>query len=53
MQIGHAAELGPAVVRLLKEPRERERLGERARALIEGNRGALRATVEALAELVA
>jgi len=53
VQIGHAAELGPAVVRLLKEPRERERLGERARALIEGNRGALRATVEALAELVA
>jgi len=50
---GRPVRLGPAVVRLLKEPRERERLGERARALIEGNRGALRATVEALAELVA
>ena len=53
MQIGHAAELGRAVARLLKDPRERERLGECARALVEGNRGALRATVEALAELVA
>jgi 3-deoxy-D-manno-octulosonic-acid transferase len=53
VQIGQAGDLGPAVARLLKDPGERERLGDRARALVEGNRGALRATVEALAELVA
>jgi len=53
VQIAEAAALGPAVARLLADPQERERLGARARALVEGNRGALRATVEALAELVA
>jgi 3-deoxy-D-manno-octulosonic-acid transferase len=53
VQIAEAAALGPAVRRLLADPPERERLGARARALVEGNRGALRATVEALAELVA
>ena len=53
VQVARAAELGPAVVRLLKDPQERERLGARAQSLVEGNRGALRATVEALAELVA
>ena len=53
VQIAEAAALGPAVARLLADPQERERLGGRARALVEGNRGALRATVEALAELVA
>jgi 3-deoxy-D-manno-octulosonic-acid transferase len=53
VQIAEAAALGPAVRRLLADPQERERLGARAQALVEGNRGALRATVEALAELVA
>jgi 3-deoxy-D-manno-octulosonic-acid transferase len=53
VQVEQAADLGPAVVRLLQDPAERERLGARAKALVEGNRGALRATVEALAELVA
>jgi len=53
VQIAEAAALGPAVRRLLADAQERERLGSRARALVEGNRGALRATVEALAELVA
>jgi 3-deoxy-D-manno-octulosonic-acid transferase len=53
VQIAEAAALGPAVARLLADPQERECLGARARALVEGNRGALRATVEALAELVA
>jgi 3-deoxy-D-manno-octulosonic-acid transferase len=53
VQIAHAAALGPAVARLLGDPQERARLGERAQALVERSRGALRATVEALAELVA
>jgi 3-deoxy-D-manno-octulosonic-acid transferase len=53
VQIAEAAELGPAVSRLLLDPSERERLGARAKGLVEGSRGALRATVDALAELVA
>jgi 3-deoxy-D-manno-octulosonic-acid transferase len=53
VQIAQAAALGPEIARLLADPQERERMGARARALVEGNRGALRATVEALAELVA
>ena len=53
VQIAQADALGPAVARLLADPQECERLGERARALVERSRGALRATVEALAELVA
>jgi 3-deoxy-D-manno-octulosonic-acid transferase len=53
VQVARADELGPAIVRLLQSPDERARLGERGRALVERNRGALRATVDALAELVA
>jgi 3-deoxy-D-manno-octulosonic-acid transferase len=53
VQIAQAGELGPTVSRLLQDPSERERLGARAKELIEGNRGALRTTVDALAELVA
>jgi 3-deoxy-D-manno-octulosonic-acid transferase len=53
VQIAQPAGLGPAVSRLLRDPSERERLGARAKELIEGNRGALRTTVDALAELVA
>jgi len=53
VQIAQPADLGPAVSRLLRDPSERERLGARAKELIEGNRGALRTTVDALAELVA
>ena len=53
VQIAQPAELGPTVSRLLRDPSERERLGARAKELIEGNRGALRTTVDALAELVA
>src|SRR6185503_9739701 len=39
VQIAQAAALGPAVARLLADPQERARLGERARALVEANRG--------------
>jgi 3-deoxy-D-manno-octulosonic-acid transferase len=53
VQVAAAAELGPALARLLRDPEERERLGAGAKALVERSRGALRATVEALAELVA
>jgi len=53
VQIAQPAELGPTVSRLLQDPSERERLGARAKELIVGNRGALRTTVDALAELVA
>jgi len=53
VQIQRAEDLGPAIARLLASAEERDRLGTRGRALVEGNRGALQATVEALAELVA
>ena len=53
VQIAQPAELGPTVSRLLQDPSERERLGARAKELIVRNRGALRTTVDALAELVA
>ena len=53
VQIAQPAELGPTVSRLLRDPSERGRLGARAKELIEGSRGALRTTVDALAELVA
>jgi 3-deoxy-D-manno-octulosonic-acid transferase len=53
VQIPSGADLGPAVARLLADPGEREGLGQRARALVEARRGALGATVEALAGLLA
>ena len=53
VQIATAADLGPALVRLLGHADERERLGTRAKALVEARRGALAATVEALAGLLA
>jgi len=53
VQVARAEELGPAIARLLQDAPARQRLGEAGRALVERNRGALRATVEALAELVA
>ncbi|HEX6738922.1 MAG TPA: glycosyltransferase, partial [Vicinamibacteria bacterium] len=53
VQLGDAAELGPALLRLLTdEPRRRE-VGERARALVARHRGSVARTVEALAGLVA
>jgi 3-deoxy-D-manno-octulosonic-acid transferase len=53
VQVGGAEELGPAIVRLLQSAPERNGLGARAKVLVERNRGALRSTVEALAELLA
>jgi 3-deoxy-D-manno-octulosonic-acid transferase len=53
VQVSRAEDLGPAVARLLRSDSERDLLGARGRALVERSRGALRATVEALAELVA
>jgi 3-deoxy-D-manno-octulosonic-acid transferase len=53
VQVARAEDLGPAVARLLRDPDERERIGARARSLVERSRGALSATVEELARLVA
>lgn len=52
LQVGDAHGLAEAVTRLLADPSERERLGGRARALVERNRGAVERTVDALARLV-
>ena len=53
VQVSRAEDLGPAIARLLRSAPERDLLGARGSELVERNRGALRATVEALAELVA
>jgi 3-deoxy-D-manno-octulosonic-acid transferase len=53
VQVATAAELGPEVVRLFADPERRRQIGERARALVERNQGALARTVDALAGLVA
>ena len=53
VEVRSAEDLGREITALLSdEPRRRE-LGDRARGLIDRNRGALRATVDALAGLVA
>ena len=51
VQIASAAELAPAVLALLGDDSRRHAMGERARAVIEQNRGALQRTLEALEEL--
>jgi 3-deoxy-D-manno-octulosonic-acid transferase len=53
VQVARAEDLGSALVRLLEDAPARERMGGLGREIVERNRGALRATVEALAELVA
>lgn len=53
VQVGSADELAPAVLRLLGDESEREALGERARALVARNRGALELTLTQLETLVA
>jgi 3-deoxy-D-manno-octulosonic-acid transferase len=53
VQVAAARELGPALARLLTDVARRRQVGERARALVERNRGSVDRTVEALAVLVA
>ncbi len=53
VQVPSAAALATTVTSLLLDDARRRALGERARGLVLGNRGALERTVAALAELVA
>jgi len=53
VQVSSAEELAREVLSLLTDDERRRRLGERARNLIDRNRGALRGTVDALSGLVA
>jgi 3-deoxy-D-manno-octulosonic-acid transferase len=53
VEVATAEALGHAVGELLGDDARRRDLGERARSLVEQNRGALQRTVDALADLVA
>jgi 3-deoxy-D-manno-octulosonic-acid transferase len=53
VQVKDSGELAAAVAALLLDAPRRQKLGERARALLESNRGAVRRTVDALSALVA
>ena len=53
VEVSSAEELAREVLSLLTDDERRRRLGERARNLIDRNRGALRDTVDALSGLVA
>jgi len=53
VQVQDEDELESALAELLADEARRRELGERARALVDRNRGALQRTVDALAELVA
>ena len=53
VQVASGRELTEAVRELLADSGRRARVGEAARGLIDGHRGALDRTVEALAALVA
>ncbi|HVR70025.1 MAG TPA: 3-deoxy-D-manno-octulosonic acid transferase [Vicinamibacteria bacterium] len=52
VQVGSPAELPGAITLLLTDPERRRAIGERARALVARNRGAVAGTVEALADLL-
>jgi len=52
VRVASAGELGAAVADLLADPERRRAVGERARALVLRNRGALAGTLDALAELL-
>jgi 3-deoxy-D-manno-octulosonic-acid transferase len=52
VRVASAGELGAAVAGLLADPARRQAVGERARALVARNRGALAATLDALGELL-
>jgi 3-deoxy-D-manno-octulosonic-acid transferase len=52
VRVASAGELGAAVASLLADAARRQAVGERARALVARNRGALAATLDALGELL-
>ena len=52
IQVETARELEDALIELLSEPEARARLGDRARALVEANRGARARSLDAIAELL-
>jgi 3-deoxy-D-manno-octulosonic-acid transferase len=52
IQVTSGRELEDSLIRLLSEPGERLRLGERARALVEANRGSRDRSLAAIAELL-
>jgi 3-deoxy-D-manno-octulosonic-acid transferase len=52
VQVGTARELEDALIELLSEPEARRLLGDRARALVEANRGARERSLAAIAELL-
>jgi 3-deoxy-D-manno-octulosonic-acid transferase len=53
VQIGAAAELGPAIAALLSDDARRASVGERARSLVVANRGGLETTARAIEGLLA
>jgi 3-deoxy-D-manno-octulosonic-acid transferase len=52
VQVASPGELGAAIAELLADPEKRRAMGERARALVARNQGALAVTLDALAELL-
>jgi 3-deoxy-D-manno-octulosonic-acid transferase len=52
VQIASPGELGPAIGALLADPERRREMGERARALVARNQGAVELTADALAGLL-
>ena len=52
VQVESGRELEDALIELLSEPEARARLGDRARALVEANRGARERSLAAIAELL-
>jgi 3-deoxy-D-manno-octulosonic-acid transferase len=52
VQVASPGELGAAIAELLADPDKRRAIGERARALVARNQGALAVTLDALAELL-
>jgi 3-deoxy-D-manno-octulosonic-acid transferase len=53
VQVGTPEDLGREVTALLRDEARRRALGERARGLVERNRGAVGQTVDALSDLLA
>ncbi len=49
-QVASAAELEPAIAELLADPRQRAEMGRRAQSVVEKNYGAIKRTVDVIAE---